>query len=58
MKDKAAITAEINRIIESPSKKPTKQEAMKTLRSCGILDKNNKLKPVFKGILIKKDDEK
>lgn len=53
MDDMVAIAAEINKIIESPSKKPTKQEAEKILRSCGILNKNNGLKTEYKEILTK-----
>lgn len=53
MKDMVAISAEINKIIESPSKKPTKAEAMKMLRACGILNKNNGVKTAYKEILIK-----
>lgn len=48
-----AVLAEIDKIIESPSKKPSKKEAMKMLRSCGILNKNNGLKTEYKEILIK-----
>ena len=48
-----AVLAEIDKIIESPSKKPSKKEAMKMVRSCGILNKNNGLKTEYKEILIK-----
>lgn len=51
--DMVAISAEIDKIIESPSKMPTKQEAMKILRSCGILNKNNGLKTEYREILTK-----
>lgn len=51
--DMVAIAAEIDKIIESPSKKPTKQEAMKMLRSCGILNKNNGIKTEYREILTK-----
>ena len=53
MKRMVAISAEIDKIIESPQKKLTKQEAMKMLRSCGILNKNNGVKTAYKEILIK-----
>lgn len=58
MNDRAAISTQINQIIESPSKKSTKQEAVKMLRSCGILNKNNKLNPAYKEILRREDEEK
>ena len=58
MRDMVAISAEINKIIESPSKKPTRQEAMKMLRSCGILNKNNGVKLAYKEILIKEVSRK
>ena len=48
---RSAVSAEINRIIQSPTKNPTKSEAMKTLRSCGILNENNVLNEVYKEIL-------
>ena len=48
------ISAKIDKIIETPSKKPTKQEAMKVLRSCGILNRNNGVKAAYKDILVKK----
>ena len=53
VKDMVAMLAEIDKIIESPSKKPTKQEAIKTLRSCGILNKNNGLKTEYRRILVR-----
>ena len=49
----SAVSAEINRIIESPTKKPTESEAIKILRSCGILNKKNGVKRAYKEILIK-----
>lgn len=53
LKYMSAVSAEIDKIICSPVKKPTKLEATKTLRACGILNKNNGLKEAYKEILIK-----
>lgn len=43
----------IESIIESPTKKPSKADAAKMLRSCGILDENDNLYPAFKNLLVK-----
>lgn len=48
----------IDKIIESPTKKISKEEAMEVLRSCGILDKNNNIKSAYKNILTKEKDVK
>ena len=47
------ISAEIDRIIHSPIKDPTKSEANKILRACGILNNKNELEEAYKQILIK-----
>lgn len=46
-----AVISTIDRIIETPSTKPTKEEAEKILRSCGILDRNNNIKPAYRQML-------
>ena len=48
--DMASVSNKINRIIRTPSKKPTKSEAAQMLRSCGVLDQNNKVRPEYKKI--------
>lgn len=48
-----AILLTIDKIIEKPTKKPTKEEAVKILRSCGILDNKNNIKSAYKKILAK-----
>lgn len=48
----------IDKIIEAPTKKPSKEEAAKILRSCGILDENNNIKPEFKEILTEGNNKK
>lgn len=57
MKDMVAISTKIDEIIASPSKTPTKEEAVKLLRSCGILNENNNLKKAYKGIVTKVSDK-
>lgn len=44
----------IKRIMEKPSKIPSKQEAARVLRSCGIFDAQNNLNPVFREIFVQK----
>ena len=51
MKDMATISLVIDKIIASETKKPTKEEAMKSLRACGILDNKNKVKPAYREII-------
>ena len=51
----------IERIINSPSKKPTREQAQKTLQACGIMDENFKVKPAYRTILVyseKKNEDK
>lgn len=52
MMNMATISQTIDRIIETSSKVPSKQEAQKVLRSCGILDSKNNIKPAYKKIII------
>ena len=47
----ATISLVIDKIIASETKKPTKEEAMKSLRACGILDNKNKVKPAYREII-------
>lgn len=51
MKDMVAALLTIDKIIETPTKKPTKEEAKKILRSCGILDNKNNIKSAYKKII-------
>lgn len=46
-----AVANTIDRIIGTSSKTPSKQEAQKVLRSCGILDNRNNIKPAYKKII-------
>ena len=46
-----AVTRTLDRIIETSSKTPSRQEAQKVLRSCGILDNQNNIKPAYKKII-------
>ena len=48
--DMVSVSMKINRIIKTPSKKPTKAEAAQMLRSYGVLDQNNRVKPEYKKI--------
>lgn len=60
MKGTKAMTAAlltIDKIIEKPTKKPTKEEAIKILRSCGILDNKNNLKSAYKKILTEESND-
>lgn len=58
LKYMSAISAEIDRIIHSPIKNPTKSEANKILRACGILNNKNELEVAYKQILIKDASKK
>lgn len=51
MKEMVAALSTIDKIIETPTKKYSKEEATKILRSCGILDKRNNIKPAYKEII-------
>lgn len=51
MRNMVAVSSTIDKIIETPTKKPSKKEAEKVLRSCGIFDKNNKIRPAYKKII-------
>ena len=51
MKDMVAAFSTVEKIIEKPTAELTKEEAAKLLRSCGIIDGNNKIKPVYRSIL-------
>lgn len=48
----------IDKILETPIKTISKKDAEKLLRSCGILDKNNNLRPAYKDIIIKDSNTK
>ena len=58
MKDMVAALSTIDKIIETPTKKPTKKEAAKILRSCGILNNKNNIKPAYKKIITEGSNEK
>lgn len=51
MSDITAALLTIDKIIETPINVPSKEEAASILRSCGILDKNNKIKSAYKKII-------
>lgn len=46
-----ATMRKVRQIIKEPVEVPTKEEAARMLRACGVLDENNKLMPAFKDIL-------
>ena len=54
MRDMVAISYKINKIIEKPQKKMTIDEAKDALKKCGVMDKNGKIKAVYRKILVKK----
>ena len=41
----------IDKIIESPTKKPSKEESARILRACGIYNEKNNIKKAYKKIL-------
>ena len=47
----------IERLLNTPSKRPTKIEAQRILRRSGILDKNNKITPGYKDIVKKAENK-
>jgi len=57
IKDMVAALSTIDKIIETPTKKPTKEEATKILRSCGILDNKNNIKSAYKKIITEENYE-
>lgn len=54
IKDMETVSLVIDKIIASEIKKPTKEEAMKFLRACGILDNKDKINPAYRGIIIER----
>lgn len=52
MKEMAAATLTIEKIIQTPTKQPSINEAKKMLRSCGVLDQKNNIRSAYKDILI------
>ena len=46
------VSAKINKIINARTAKPSRVEAQKILRACGVLDRNNKVKSEYRGIII------
>lgn len=54
VKNMVATSIAVDKIIEAKTKKPSKQEAAKILRSCGILDSQNNIKSAHKDIVIKR----
>ena len=57
-KDTETVSLVIDKIIASEIKKPTKEEAMKSLRACGILDNQNKINPAYRGIIIERKEKR
>lgn len=57
MKETMAVTMMIEKVLESKTKKPNKDEAARILRSCGVLNNKNVMKSVYKGIFIEKSVE-
>lgn len=49
------IDVAINTILNKPIKEINIQEAKKKLRACGILDKNDNIRPAYREILITKN---
>lgn len=45
----------IDKILNAPIKKPTKEEAKEILKNCGILDENYNISEDYKDIFIKKE---
>lgn len=58
MKDMVAAIYTIDKIIDAPTIKLSKEEAAKILRSCGILDNKNNIKPAYKKILTEESNKK
>jgi len=48
----APVSTKINKIINARTAKPSRVEAQKILRACGVLDRNNKVKSEYSGIII------
>lgn len=51
MVDMVTISRTIDKIIQTSSRTPSKQEAQKVLRSCGIFDQKNNIKPAYRNII-------
>ena len=61
LKYKLDVFDKIDRIVQSPTKRLSKSEAIKILRSCGILNRDNDLNEAYKEILsreVSNDNEK
>ena len=50
--DMTKMSSEIQHIIKTPLTTPTKEDAIKTLQSCGILDNNNNIKSAYDEIIV------
>ena len=58
MREMATMAIAIEHIIQASPKTPSKQEASKVLRSCGILNSKNEVKSAYKTIVIKSSSSK
>lgn len=52
IKNMMTVSSIIDEIIKAPTETPSREDATKILRSCGILDENNNIKSEYKEILI------
>lgn len=57
MRDMVVALMTVDKIIETKNKKPNKTEAARILRSCGILDDKNNIRPAYKGLVIKQENK-
>lgn len=51
------ITRKIEAYLNMPLKKPSREEAIRRLRECGILDKGNRIAPAYRDIIVSKDGQ-
>lgn len=49
----STVASAINEILNSPTKKYTPEEAQLKLQDCGIFNRNNDVKPIYKNIVVK-----
>ena len=48
----------LNEIIQKPATPLNKDEARQILQNCGILDENGEIMPAYRGIVVRRSDDR
>lgn len=50
------VSKKIQQVLRTPVKRFDKQEGMRVMRRCGVLDKNGNVRPKYRNVVVKTDE--